>query len=474
MAPVVISPAPVASVEAVRLGNRVYVRFAVPVANTDQSRPADLDRIDVYALTTDPDRDPSLPPPLEDWLDAATLVATFTVLEEVPPRGDEDAAEERRGEEESPRLDDDDARGAHVLEARVQGETVTLVEALTPESMTPFVFEDDFNDDDDEALDDQDVMAGPLVSPPLPSQPRRTYLVQGVSSRGREGAPSQRVAVSLAPPAPRPAPPRLSYTQAGISVEWEPVPGARLPIQRPTPPEWLASFPAVPVPEPTTYLLYTADARLAGTPVLPQPLNPPPAPVPVAAFPPPSAALGPTAGALGPTAVGAGGAANGLAAGAPLVGPAALSTPPAPTIIATSFVHPGVPYGVERCYVVRTRTLVDELPVIGLASPPTCVVPVDSFPPSPPLGLIAVAGEAAISLVWDPGTENDLAGYNVLRRTTSDDTLQPLTTVPIEGTAYRDSSVVPGERYVYAVQAVDNAVPSNVSAASIEVIEQAR
>ncbi|MCC7241646.1 MAG: hypothetical protein IT180_06950, partial [Acidobacteria bacterium] len=45
---------------------------------------------------------------------------------------------------------------------------------------------------------------------------------------------------------------------------------------------------------------------------------------------------------------------------------------------------------------------------------------------------------------------------------------------PIRETTYRDLSVTPGVRYTYAVVAVDNASPQNVSGQSNRVEETSR
>jgi hypothetical protein len=86
-----------------------------------------------------------------------------------------------------------------------------------------------------------------------------------------------------------------------------------------------------------------------------------------------------------------------------------------------------------------------------------------------------VAGEGAISLIWEPRDELDLGGYLVLRGEPGDATLQPLTPAPIPEASFRDTTVVPGRRYVYAVVAVDDRLPlGNVSAPSPRVEETAR
>jgi hypothetical protein len=86
-----------------------------------------------------------------------------------------------------------------------------------------------------------------------------------------------------------------------------------------------------------------------------------------------------------------------------------------------------------------------------------------------------VAAEGAINLIWEPNGEPDLGGYVVLRGDAPGDTLQPLTTAPITEASYRDAAVIPGQRYVYAVVAMDNRFPvPNLSVESERVEETAR
>ena len=80
-----------------------------------------------------------------------------------------------------------------------------------------------------------------------------------------------------------------------------------------------------------------------------------------------------------------------------------------------------------------------------------------------------------ISLLWEPNGEADLGGYLVLRGRAGDATLQVLTQAPVMGERYEDRDVMPGVRYVYAVQAVDTHQPNpNVSDPSNRVEETAR
>ena len=143
-------------------------------------------------------------------------------------------------------------------------------------------------------------------------------------------------------------------------------------------------------------------------------------------------------------------------------------------LAAPTFTRSGVEYGKEECFVVRTVEQHGAAHIESVASAPQCVTPVDRFAPAAPRGLVAVGSGGGINLIWEANTDTDLAGYLVLRGEAPGDTLQPVTTTPIQETTYRDTTVTPGVRYVYAIVAVDRATPRNVSAQSPRVEETAR
>ncbi len=138
---------------------------------------------------------------------------------------------------------------------------------------------------------------------------------------------------------------------------------------------------------------------------------------------------------------------------------------PAP-IAAIEYEHTGVEFGKEQCFVVRSLQAIQNVSIESDASQPACVTPRDTFPPAAPKGLRAVSEAGAVSLVWDASSEADLAGYLVLRAEAPGETLQPLTPKPVREANYRDTTVQPGVRYVYAVVAIDTATPANASAQS--------
>ncbi len=150
---------------------------------------------------------------------------------------------------------------------------------------------------------------------------------------------------------------------------------------------------------------------------------------------------------------------------------ATLPAPANPAPIAAFTLADTLEFEREKCYSVRAiRGGVE-----SDASLRTCLRAVDIYPPPPPAAPEAVAGEGAINLIWEPSNAVDLGGYLVLRGEAGDATLHPLTPGPIVEASYRDTTVTPGGRYVYAVVAVDDRVPlGNVSAPSARVEETAR
>jgi len=140
----------------------------------------------------------------------------------------------------------------------------------------------------------------------------------------------------------------------------------------------------------------------------------------------------------------------------------------------TTFDRAGATFGTEECFVVRTVVTRGNLSIESPASAPACVTATDTFPPTAPKGLSAVANLGAINLIWDANTESDLAGYIVLRGEVPGDKLQAITAAPIRETTYVDATAKPGTRYVYVIVAVDRATPANTSPQSARVEETAR
>jgi hypothetical protein len=289
-----------------------------------------------------------------------------------------------------------------------------------------------------ETLTGDDLEQGRVDPPPPVRRGASPIATMTFSPRGRPGPPGAAAEVTLTDIPEPPATLTAAYDPARVLVEWQPsgglvgflldreIPMESSPFDESSPPA--ASSPAPVTPQgPTLYNVYID--------VAPDPLVvPAPAPkeatwratLPAAANPMPLAAL--------------------------------MLTEP-------------VEFERERCYSVRAiRGGVESDP-----SPRACVRPVDVYPPPPPAAPEAVAGEGVISLIWETSSAPDLGGYLVLRGEPGDATLQPLTTHPVVEASYRDTTVMPGRQYVYAIVAVDDRVPlGNTSVPSPPVEETAR
>ena len=158
--------------------------------------------------------------------------------------------------------------------------------------------------------------------------------------------------------------------------------------------------------------------------------------------------------------------------------PSQLAGPPAPLnllpIVELEFTDT-VMFDRRHCYFVRAVKDSEESLVESKLSTPVCMTPVDIFPPAAPKFLAAIVSGEGIGLIWESNKELDLGGYLVLRRESSDATLQTLTSVPIIETRYQDKNISSGVTYSYTVVAVDQRLPlSNVSEESNRVVETAR
>ncbi|MBI1873404.1 MAG: fibronectin type III domain-containing protein [Acidobacteria bacterium] len=427
-APLPRTPERVSAVTARRLGAEVVVRFTIPTANADGRAPADVERVDVYAYTGSPAGDETI-----DILKQAAVIGSVKVRKPPQPEEEDRKALERK-KQQLPPPPPPEPKPPGTYD---QGETASVTETLTPVLTVP----------DKVVVAAREKMARRAAPPvfnafrwPGPMEmPRRYYAAVAVSSNGKKSGLSQRVIVPMFRPTSPPAIADFLYTETAITVLWTPPADAPRPIigepataalaptaaptpEAPTPPkpvavlEPLTSRSIVPNRLPVTYNVYDTKPDESG---VIKPLNPTPLAAPV-------------------------------------------------------FVDTRLEFGTERCYVVRTVTPVGDLTVEGDPSEARCVTPVDIFPPAPPRNLAAVGGEGVISLIWEPNTEADLGGYLLLRGEAPGEKLLALTPAPIRETTFRDTTVKPGVRYVYVVQAVDNVEKPNVSAPSNRVEEAAR
>jgi hypothetical protein len=437
-----------------RIGDDILLSFPVPSANVDGRKPADLKELKIYAITTT--RKPETP----EERKVATLVATLPVRPVLPPPPPDAPPEavEAFTKALPPGLE--------------QGAPAVFSETLTDELRVPVELPKRKNQIVPPPLVESDEPPiGPLVAPPPEAETiRRYYFVVGVSPRGREGPPSDAVSVPFGDGSAAPGQPTIDYTATTMTVKWEPSPNAKTWTIAPVPP------PAPPLPKPVAPAEEPSDPSQPPKPV--QPAVPPPPPeLPLLTV--KSLGFSTQATLYHLYEVPQAGAAvvdvSTSAASAPTGKTGNIAKPLTPQPIDKSeFVLRSFLFGVKRCFYVRPVDVIFGTSVQGPASPQGCVTPVDTFPPQAPRALAAIAGAGVINLIWDANAESDLAGYIVLRGEAPGDRLLPLTPSPIRETTFRDATVQPGVRYVYAVVAVDNATPQNQSPESARAEETAR
>jgi hypothetical protein len=375
MPPLIKLPVAPAELTAQRRDTTVDLQFVVPFVNTDGTKPANVERVDVYAITS----------PRAITNDQIVKLGTRVASLEVKAPRDPDATTEPDNPDEE--VDAPQGKGLD------QGVLAHVSEELTEQAIAPVTLPEDKKSSKTAAA-----AAGPLLAPPM-TLPSRTYVGVGITTRGRKGPFSPRVSVSLAPPPEPPAALTGSYDEKAITLRW-----AASADGDGTD----SVLPSTPIGAPQRslgYNVYEGKTRLTKTAV----------------------------------------------------------TEP-------TFADQLVGWGEKRCYVVRTAEKADEAVVESAASPEFCVTPVDTFPPAAPKTLQSVASVGAITLIWEPNGERDLAGYLVLRGGGESD-LQPITVSPITATQFRDD-LAPGTHHVYAVRAVDRA--GNASAISNLVEDTAR
>jgi hypothetical protein len=119
-------------------------------------------------------------------------------------------------------------------------------------------------------------------------------------------------------------------------------------------------------------------------------------------------------------------------------------------------------------YVVRT-VAADGPPYRESASSNKAVVDAsDRFAPAPPSGLVAVQEGASVRLLWNPGSEHDLEGYRVYRRS-GEAGWERIGADIVRQPSFLDKGVAPGTVVRYRVTAIDRASTPNESAPSSEV-----
>jgi predicted small lipoprotein YifL len=431
LAPLRLIPAAMSEPTGRRTAQSVELRFGLPTTNANGPGTVDLDHVEIYAVTIGPG---SVAPPNRELLTKAHVVGTIAV--KPPPVEGEDTSDDKRP---------------------APGDRVTFVEELTDAKMKPT----------------------PGLAAAAVGARGSGSGIRGESEGAGRGASTAKPETGEVQPATDPnakptvAAPPTQPTAAGAITPpgTKPEPGATTeakttsPETRPQTPDTATAPPSPALTVPTRIYVMRGISR-GGRPGFPSPrisvalISPAVAPTNVAV-------RMPSQGVIHldwtPPVAESGGAPfsfNVYHAGNTNT---PMNTAPLSEI---SFDITAVEYGKEQCFVVRTVQVQATTTIESELSAPACLTPIDNFPPAAPKGLRAVAEDGAVNLVWELNTEPDLAGYLVLRGDASGGTLQPITPQPIKDASYRDTTVKPGVRYVYAVVAVDTATPRNTSAQS--------
>jgi hypothetical protein len=199
--PLVRVPAPPTDFTAERRGSTVKIRFTVPIANTDGSRPPNIERVDVYRFTGSPTT------PDAQLLKTGTKVASVMVR---APRNPEAATEEDEPAEE-PDLKEEG------LDPGATTELEEDLDALASKSAEPP--NKGRKKQSDHQNGDAASLHAPLTGPP-PTVPSTIFVAIGVNPKGKHGPATRRVVVPLVPPPPPPASPKIAYDEHAVHLTW--------------------------------------------------------------------------------------------------------------------------------------------------------------------------------------------------------------------------------------------------------------
>jgi fibronectin type 3 domain-containing protein len=124
-----------------------------------------------------------------------------------------------------------------------------------------------------------------------------------------------------------------------------------------------------------------------------------------------------------------------------------------PVVVGTAdqphFVDTSAQSGIEYRYtVVASLELAESLP-----SEVVPITPIDTFAPSVPAGVTALAGPDSIEVSWQRSPESDVQGYYVYRSTDGAPFERQGTLVPLP--AYSDRKLEHGKTYRYEISAID-------------------
>lgn len=136
----------------------------------------------------------------------------------------------------------------------------------------------------------------------------------------------------------------------------------------------------------------------------------------------------------------------------------------------SSYLDEGAVFGTSYVYRVQRVVPAGDREAESLFSAPVSITPADKFAPATPAGLIVQAGIGGVEIAWDRNAEPDLRGYQVWR-TAAGGELQRLGE-PVTMASFSDRSVAAGNRYRYAVSAIDASGNESKTCEPAEVLYQ--
>jgi len=147
-------------------------------------------------------------------------------------------------------------------------------------------------------------------------------------------------------------------------------------------------------------------------------------------------------------------------------------SPLAEAVSTESFTDAGLINDRPYHYLVRAVRQINGSRLIGLASRPLTIAPLDLTPPLPPRGLTAVVTSGGVKLLWERASEKDLAGYRVWRRLPNQTSPQLIGEVDRAEISFFDPLPQAEDGCSWAVTAFDKATPPNESTPSKEVYHE--
>lgn len=275
LAPLNIVPQRVDDLTALRRENTVQVAFSIPTRDSQGQSPADIEAVEVYALTGDPVDRNGRRFEDRDFLRYATLVGRIEV--EPPPEEPEEPkeAEEKPGGPSAPAPPrPDDPRPS-------QGERVTLTDQWTDAALTAFSTSERRDTRPPPSVPRPEALAWPSSGSVL----SRYYTAVAVSSRGRRGRLAEPLPLPLTDLPPPGSGPEVTYTATSATVTWSVPSTAHVPMFAAAAVDELTPRVILGGATPHTYNVYAWEGTAADVPAQWTALNAEPLESPTLALP---------------------------------------------------------------------------------------------------------------------------------------------------------------------------------------------